>query len=238
MTGKLFILGVGPGDPELITVKAVRILGQVHEIFVPVSAQDRASLARSIAERYLGAHARVTELCFPMLCDAAAVQQGMQEHCSRIEAAVQQGSDAALLTLGDPGMYSTAWPIVSLISRHAPGIDIEIVPGIASYLHAAAQSCICLAEGDDVLSVVSGYAAPERIEAVVDSSDSVVFLKTFRQRQRLVDLLQKKGLDDRCTYVRRCGLSGQQIVCDLRSLDAECDYLSMIILKKGAQRPT
>jgi len=232
MTGKLFIVGVGPGDAELVTVKAARILGQVREIFVPVAEQGRESLAGSIAGQYLAPDARVTELCFPMAPDTAAAQQRRQEHCRRIEAVLRQGREAALLTLGDPCTYSTAWPIVQLMRRHAPDIAIEIVPGVTAYAHAAAQSFVCLAEGDDVLSILSGYAAPERVGAVVDGSDSVVFLKTYRQRQMLIDLLREKKLIDRCIYVRRCGLPGQEIVHDVRSLGSDCDYLSMIILKK------
>lgn len=237
MTGKLFIVGVGPGDAELMTVKAMRILGQVREIFVPVVEQGKESLACGIAQRYIAPDARVTELCFPMLSDEVKVQQSQHGHYCTIEAALRQGQDAALLTLGDPGTYSTSWPIVRLMRAHAPDIEVEVIPGVTSYAHAAAQCYVCLAERDEVLSIVSSYASAERLAAVIDRSDTVVFLKTYRQRQQLVDLLERKKLIDCCIYVRRCGLRDQEIVHDLRSLSNDSDYLSMIILKKQ-QRPS
>ncbi|MEI6127662.1 MAG: SAM-dependent methyltransferase, partial [Pseudomonadota bacterium] len=96
-------------------------------------------------------------------------------------------------------------------------------------------AAVPLAEGNEVLSVVSSYDDPVRLEAVIDASDTVVFLKTYKKRELIVGLLKKKGVLSQSIYIKRCGLDGEEIIRNLEKLPGAIDYFSMIILKK--QKP-
>lgn len=234
MAGKLFIVGIGPGDPELVTIRAAAILRTVQYVFIPLAGKGKESLAYAIAKNYIQQDAVISELTFAMVQDKDILHASYLENYRKLESVLRKDSDAALITLGDPGTYSTAWQIVALFKNRAPDILVEIIPGVTSYADAAARSEITLAEGNDILSVVSSYDSIERINTIIDSSDTVVFLKTYKKRSSVIELLKTKGLFERCIYIRRCGLRGEKIIHDLRQIPEDNDYFSMIILKKRA----
>jgi precorrin-2/cobalt-factor-2 C20-methyltransferase len=232
MAGKLFVVGVGPGDAGLITVKAAHIFETVKHVFVPVSGEGRSSLAYEISSRYISGNTNVTELLFPMQKNKDSIREHYIANFKKIEAVLRAGKDAAIITIGDPSTYSTAWPVLNLLREEASDIELEIIPGITSYAAGAASTGEALAEGNEIMSVVSSYDLPDRIEAVIDVSDTVVFLKTYKKRDIIVDLLRKKGLIEHCVYIKRCGLEGEEVIYNLDRLPEEIDYFSMFILKK------
>jgi len=232
MPGKLFVVGVGPGDPELVSIKAGQVLKTVKKIFIPVSEHGRDSLAYEVANHYIPADTTVSELVFPMTKDRRVLSQAYLENYQRIETVLRQGYDAALITIGDPGLYSTASQVVSLLRKHAPDIAVVTVPGINSFADAAARAGISLVEGNEIISVVSSYDNAERLSAVIDASDTLVFLKTYKKRAAILDILKKKDLLKKAIYIRRSGLKGEEIIQDMENLPEEIDYLSMIIVKK------
>lgn len=232
MTGKFYIVGVGPGESGLVTLKATRVLASVGHIFVPVSGMDRESLAYEIAQQYIPPGTSVTELLFPMADNKEMLKEKYMRNYKKIESLLRQGEDAALITIGDPSTYSTSWPVLNLVQDHAPDIEVEVIPGITSYAHGAARTAAALVEGNEILSVVSSYDSLERIEAVIDVSDTVVFLKTYKKRKMVIDLLAKLGMLNKCMYIKRCGLEGEEIIADLEKLPPDLEYFSMIILKK------
>ena len=232
MAGKLSIVGVGPGDPGLVTVKAARVLQTARYVFVPVAAAGKNSLAHEIAKQYIPPGTDVVELLFPMVRDRDQVQSHYFRNYEIIESVVRKGHDAAFLTIGDPCTYSTSWPLFTLFEGKAPDIQVEVVSGISSYADGAARAAENLAEGDEILSIVSAYDSLERINRVIDISDTVVFLKTYKERTRLLELIRKRDLMRQCIYIKRCGLEGQEIIDDLGNMPDDPDYLSMIILKK------
>jgi precorrin-2/cobalt-factor-2 C20-methyltransferase len=122
--------------------------------------------------------------------------------------------------------------VLNLLREEASDIELEIIPGITSYAAGAASTGEALAEGNEIMSVVSSYDLPDRIEAVIDVSDTVVFLKTYKKRDIIVDMLRKKGLSEHCIYIKRCGLEGEEVIYNLDRLPEEIDYFSMFILKK------
>jgi precorrin-2/cobalt-factor-2 C20-methyltransferase len=233
MPGKLFVIGVGPGDTGLVCIKAAEILQRVKKIFIPVSGQGRDSLAYEIANNYIPADTTVSELVFPMTTDRQALSRAYLENYERITTVLRQGYDTALITIGDPGMYSTASQVVSLLRKHAADITVETVPGITSFADAAARAGMPLVEGNEIFSVVSSYDDTERLAAILDASDTVVFLKTYKKRTAIIELLKKKNLLQKAVYIRRSGLDGEDILHDLEKLPEELDYLSLIIVKKN-----
>ena len=232
MAGKLYGIGVGPGDPELLTIKAVEILRRSEHIFTPMAKAGGASLAFDIARRYIPAATPVTQLLFPMVKDKQVLEQQWLKNYRAMETAVRAGQICAFITLGDPGTYSTFSVVMRYFRRFAPDIEIETVPGITSFAYAAARAGMPLVEGNETVSVVSANDSQERLERIIDSSDSVVFLKTYRQRERLLKMLKDRGLGDCCAYIQKCGLTGERVSRNLDGLLQNPEYLSLVILKK------
>ncbi|MCP4717532.1 MAG: precorrin-2 C(20)-methyltransferase, partial [Deltaproteobacteria bacterium] len=206
MNAKLYIVGIGPGDPDMITLKAVKLLERIDHVFVPISAPGRQSVALKITRAHIPESTPVTELVFPMIKDPAELLDHYRENYAHISTVLSTGASAALLTLGDPATYSTAWPIFDLARQDLPQDRIEIISGVTSFSYCAARAATKLAERNEIFTVVSAYDSPERIEAAIDTSDTVVFLKTYKKRNDLIDLLKKKNVADRCVYLKRCGL--------------------------------
>jgi len=232
MAGKLYGIGVGPGDPELLTIKAAEILKRCGHVFTPIAKEGGASVAFDIARRYIPAATPVTHLLFPMIKDKKVLEQQWMANHRVMEAAARAGQECAFITLGDSGTYSTFSVVRRYFKRFAPDIEIEAIPGITSFAYAAARAGMSLVEGNEIVSVVSANDSLERLERVIDSSDSVVFLKTYRQREQLLKMLKRRGLSDSCTYLQKCGLQGERVTRDLDALAQSPEYLSLVILKK------
>jgi len=235
MAGKLYGIGVGPGDPELMTVKAVEILKTVGHVFAPISRSNGASIAYDIAIKYIPSEIPVTSLLFPMLKDKEQLSGQWMENYRLIEQVVRKGVNCAFITLGDPSTYSTFAVMQRHFTQHAPDISIETIPGITSFSFAAAQAGMPLVEGNEILSIVSGNDSAERVAEIIDCADTVVFLKTYRNRDRLLKIIDEKGLTRSCIYVQKCGLDGEGIVHDVEKLAGNLEYLSLIVLKKHHQ---
>jgi precorrin-2/cobalt-factor-2 C20-methyltransferase len=232
MTGKFYIIGVGPGDPGLLTARSLELLQHSRRIFIPVSGEGRESLALDIIREHLSPGAAITELLFPMTHDRQIMEEAYRSNYSAISGVLHTGQDAVLVTIGDPATYSSAWQVLKLMKRHDPAVACEVVPGITSYAAAAARAGVQLAQGHETLMVVSSYSDARKLETLIDCADTVVFLKTYRRRGMILDVLRARGVLDRCIYIRRCGLTGEEIIRDLEALPDEVDYFSMIILKK------
>jgi len=233
MAGKLYIIGVGPGDPELLTLRALDILSKARRVFFPVSGEGRESLAFDIIQEIISPESSMTELVFPMSSDRQIMESAYRKNYLQVSAVLRTGDDAVLVTIGDPASYSTAWQIFKLVQTYAPEVVCEIVPGVTSYAAAAARAGIQLAQGSDSLTVVSSYNDPIKLEKIIDCSDTVVFLKTYRNRDVLIEMLRQRSLLANCVYIRRCGLSGEEIIRDFALLPRDADYFSMIIFKKA-----
>jgi len=235
MAGKLYGIGVGPGDPELMTIKAAEILKTAGHVFAPVSRSKGASIAHDIAKTYIPEQTPISFLLFPMLKDKKQLGGQWMENYRAIEQVVRQGVDCAFITLGDPNTFSTFAVMQRYFTRHAPDISIESIPGITSFSFAAAQAGVPLVEGNEILSIVSGNDSEERVAEIIDASDTVVFLKTYRNRDRLLKIINDKGLTRSCIYVQKCGMDGEGIVHDVEKLAGNPEYLSLIVLKKNCQ---
>jgi len=231
-TGILYGIGVGPGDPELVTLKALKVLKLVPHIFASCSTKNNYSLALNIIRSHLNG-AGIEHLPFPMTRDSRALQEAWEANARRVLEVLTAGSDAAFVTLGDPLTYSTFGYLLKTLKRLHPGLKIITIPGITSYAAAAALSHIPLTEGEETFYVVSGALGAARLREVIDKSDNIVMLKTYRHFDAIYQALEELNLLDRTTCISRCGLEGETVVEDLRSLKGRSlPYLSMIIIKK------
>ncbi|MFZ5450193.1 MAG: precorrin-2 C(20)-methyltransferase [Thermodesulfobacteriota bacterium] len=231
-TGTLYGIGVGPGDPELITLKALKVLHKVPHIFAACSTKNSYSLALGIVRCHLNG-AGIEHLPFPMSKDPQVLQEAWDQNARRVLEVLDGGSDAAFVTLGDPLTYSTFGYLLKTLKRLRPEVHIVTIPGITSYSAAAALTHIPLTEGEESFYLVSGALGAAKLKEVIDKSDNIVMLKTYRHFDEIYQTLEEKGLLDRTTCISRCGLDGETVVENLRDLKGRAlPYLSMIIIKK------
>jgi precorrin-2/cobalt-factor-2 C20-methyltransferase len=230
--GTLYGIGVGPGDPELITLKALKVLQVVPHIFASCSTKNTYSLALGIVRCHLNG-AGIEPLPFPMTKDPQVLASAWEQNARRVLEVLGTGSDAAFVTLGDPLTYSTFGYLLKTLKRLNPEVSIVTIPGITSYSAAAALTHIPLTEGEESFYLVSGALGAARLKEVIDKSDNIVILKTYRYFDEIYQVLEDMDLLDRTTCISRCGLEGETIVENLRDLKGrELPYLSMIIIKK------
>jgi precorrin-2/cobalt-factor-2 C20-methyltransferase len=231
-TGTLYGIGVGPGDPELITLKALKVLHRIPHIFASCSTKNSYSLALRIVRSHLNG-AGIEHLPFPMTKDARVLQEAWEYNARRVLEVLVTGVDAAFVTLGDPLTYSTFGYLLKTLKRLAPEVRIVTIPGITSYNAAAALTHIPLIEGEESFYLVSGALGAARLKEVIDKSDNIVILKTYRHFDDIYQTLEEMDLLDRTTCISRCGLEGETVVENLRDLKGRSlPYLSMIIIKK------
>ena len=231
--GTLFGIGVGPGDPDLITLKAAKVLKQVDVVFAAASTKNGYSLAEEIASTHLKEGVRFVRLGFPMTRDRKRLQTAWEENARTVVYTLRKGKDAAFVTIGDPMIYSTFGYIMRTIRKKYPDIPIEIIPGITSYQAAAAAAGEILAEAEESFTVISGAMGVKKLREVIDHTDRVVMLKVYREYKEIMDVLDQLDLLKGSVLVSRCGLDGERIVRNLEDgIDSAPPYLSLLLISK------
>jgi len=234
MVGTLYGIGVGPGDPELLTVKAVKVLGKVAHVFAAASSKNDYSLALDIVRDHLRPDVPVDQLAFPMTFNPDRLEDAWQANCERVVEVLKRGKNVAFLTLGDPLTFSTFIYLMRKIHQRLPDASIRTVPGITSFQAAAASANVPLAEGEESFTIISGAKGGSRLKEVIDVSDNVVLMKTYKHFPQILAQIEEAGLKDRCCFVSRCGLNGEIVERNFeRLLEIEQpNYLSLMIIKK------
>jgi precorrin-2/cobalt-factor-2 C20-methyltransferase len=232
--GKLYGIGVGPGDPDLLTLKAVKVLQQVSVVFTAASSKNDYSLALEIARPHIPADARVHPLAFPMTRDIAAKQAAWAANADIVADYLLQGRDAAFLTLGDSLTFSTFGYLLRQIGARYPDIPVETVSGITSYQAAAAALNMPLVEGEESLLVLSGAEGGNRLREQTCQPDNVVFMKAYRNIPSICEALDEAGMLGQAAGVVSCSLPGEELVRDVKTLlHREPNYWTLIIAKKS-----
>ncbi len=231
-TGKLFGVGVGPGDPELITVKAVRIIKEADIIFTAASSKNTYSLAVEIAAPYISGETRIEKLSFPMTKDEKETETAWIQNARQIAAVVKEGKTAIFLTLGDPTTYSTFGYILKKMACIMPEADIETIPGITSFHAASARMNRILVEGEQSLLITSGAYGGDRIRHI-NGVENVAIVKAYKNIQDINDALKETGLHHKSVAVSRCGRENENITQDVDTLvDKTPDYWTLILASK------
>lgn len=235
MLGTLFGIGVGPGDPELLTIKAARILREVSHVFAASSSKNDYSLAFSIVREHLREGTTVEQLAFPMTFKSEQLEDAWQANCEKVSEILEQGKDVAFLTLGDPLIYSTFAYLMRKVRKRLPQVSITVIPAITSFQAAAAYAGEPLVEGEEALTIVSGAKGANRLQDTADGAENVVIMKTYKHFQQILESIRDQGLEDRFCFVSRCGLDGQIVERDfekLAAMEQPPNYLSLMIVKK------
>jgi len=226
-------LGVGPGDPELITLKAARVLNSVDVVFAAASTKNSYSLAVTIAKPHIPDVTPIRMLRFPMTRDKEETEKAWHDHALTIIKELEQGHKVAFITLGDPMTYSTYGYILRSIQAMAPHWPVISIPGIASYQASAACLNTTLVEGEESLLITSGAKGGNRFRQLSEKPETVIFLKAYRNVQDIISALDKADRLENSVGVTNCGLPDQQITRDIREIEKRSpEYWTLIISKK------
>lgn len=237
--GTLYGIGVGPGDPELITVKGANVLSRCRHVFVPKARHASDSLALAIAQRYIDKTAEVRELVFPMTSDQAELSHRWGESAGEIIGVLEKGEDACFLTLGDPLLYSTYIYLLREIRARVPEIDVVTVPGVTAFSAAAALSEFPIGEAKEPVLVIPTADDLEEVRQSLKERGTVILMKIGKRLPDILNILEDAGLIDRSVFVSHAGMSSQRVETDLRNLrkeDAEAGYLSIILVHTEGER--
>jgi precorrin-2/cobalt-factor-2 C20-methyltransferase len=231
---KIYAVGVGPGDPELLTRKAERILREVPVICAPTANPVDSSYALSIVEQFLDrSRQEVIVQVFPMRKDQTGLAEFWETAAAEVAERVRQGNDVAFITIGDPFLYSTFLYLYRIFRERYPDIPVEVVPGISSITAAAVAAGLPLGLASERIAIIPAAFAEENLRQTLSDFDTVVLMKVSRVFDGIYSLLRELGLEHKAVFVSRVGAPEEEVVFDLETLVGQkLDYLSLLIVKK------
>jgi precorrin-2/cobalt-factor-2 C20-methyltransferase len=227
--GRLLGVGVGPGDPELLTLKAVRVL-QESPVIAYVSADGRPSTARRIAAPHLPEGQREINLALPMHPAPELARAAYDEAASRIGAELEEGRDVAVLCEGDPFVYGS---FAHLFDRLGESYPTEVIPGVVSFTAAAAAARAPLVRRMQSLAVLPATLPMEALAAHLAQVDAAAILKLGRHLGKVRELLDRMGVLHRAIYVEHASEDSQRVVRLVDLALEEAPYFSLILLPAG-----
>ena len=227
---RLVGVGVGPGDPELLTVKAVRVLREAELVLVPVMAPGEQGRAEAVVRAYVDAPERVVFA----LNDRGGVTErranAWDAAARRVAAAFEQGAGTvAFATIGDPNLYSTFTYLAQAVRGHAPGVAVETVPGVTAMQDLAARSGTVLAEGTEALRLLPLTAGTAGLRGALESGDTVVAYKFGQVADDVLTTVADAGRLEDAVYGARLGLPGED-VRRAAEIAGPVPYLSTLIV--------
>ena len=241
MAGTFIGIGVGPGDPELITIKAAKALKTVDVICVPKSHASKPSMALGMVRKILDKRqkpAEILELIFPMTKNEFNNRKLWVENAAIVAAKAKEGN-VAFITLGDPMLYSTFLYLYECVKETYPEVVLEIIPGVTSVSAAAASSKLPLAEKEEVVTIMPSDLNPALIEKTAKHADNIVFMKCAHRIKEFIPILLKAGFTENSTIalVKRCTLPEEKVLVgklsEVNQWDITEDYFSVAIVKKS-----
>lgn len=232
MKGCLYAVGLGPGDPALLTVAAVEILKKADRIIVP-KAKVKPSTAKDILTRALGADLPFHVMTFPMTRDKDELDEQWKRNTSELREMIKRGETVVFVTLGDISLFSTFFYLERELKCQYPSFPIKKIPGISSVQLAAVRFDLPLAQGDESYCVIPLPADLNKLSSYVDLHDSVVILKVGERLGELTQWLKREGLQNQASFVRRAGFPDEHLCLSMDMLDpGEKGYLSIVMIKK------
>ena len=230
MPGAFVGVGVGPGDPELLTVRALRALREADRIFSPTMAVDSVGRAESIV-RGADPAIRVERLVFAIRRDDDARSRAHHQAADRIVECLDAGENVAFITLGDPNVYSTFHHLARLVVEERPDTTVETVPGIMAFQDLASRAAIVVLDGTERLQLVSAVDGPGPVEeALADDDAAVIVYKGGRHLPAIAQRLAESGRLDGAVFGELLGLPGERIGPVKEHADAPAAYLATVVV--------
>ena len=238
MAGTLYVIGVGPGDSELLTLKAARLLREVSCICVPKGREEGSSLALSIVKEALHLDGKeIVEAHFPMRktkdsMHGTELDTKWNETAGAILSRLKKGIDVAFITLGDPTVYSTFFYLHDRLLELNPALTIEIIPGVSSINASASRAGISLSLADEKIAVVPAIYVQD-LKAALENFDTLVLMKVHKVFHDIRKRLDEANLVKNAVYVVRACMDHERVFRDIREVrDEDLDYFSLVIVKK------
>jgi precorrin-2/cobalt-factor-2 C20-methyltransferase len=233
--GTLYGVGVGPGAPDLITLRALNTLRRVPVLALPRSCDYGASKAWEIVKPSLGelAHQERLFLTFPMRKEPETLRPAWEIAFSAIGERLEQGLDVAFVTEGDPSLFSTFVYLLQEAPLRWPGVAVEVIPGVSSVAAVPAVTGVPLADGQERVAILPGTYGFEDLGTILRTFDTTVLMKIGPEMPGIIEVLEKEGLLDRAVYVSKATMREQRIVRDLRSVRTERgDCFAMVVVSR------
>ena len=195
LMAELTCVGCGPGDPELLTVKAVKAIKNADVIMCPTSKEGKESIAYSIISTIVDNSKKpeIVNLVFPMVKDKDILEDTWKKNTRTIAESVQSGKNVVYLTVGDPSLYSTWIYIHRELREKYPDVKINIIPGIVSMFAFASKVGISIAEGDETMAVIPACYDLGKVKETAKNCDTMIFLKDGRYFDQVISLLKEAG---------------------------------------------
>ena len=235
--GALYGIGVGPGDPELITVKGANLLKNCRNLFVPKARMKSESVAYAIIGNYVNGDTTVHELIFPMVTDKMELNKKWKESAEKIAEVLRTGSDACFVTLGDSLLYSTYIYLLRALKDVLPEAEIFTIPGVTAFSNVAALTNFPVGEAKEPVTIIPSSDDFTPLKDAIKRGGTVVLMKVGKRLQAVLEILEEASVIDDAVFVAYAGMEGQRIETDLRKLkdqSEETGYLSTILIHAGS----
>ncbi|VVC05251.1 S-adenosyl-L-methionine-dependent uroporphyrinogen III methyltransferase [uncultured archaeon] len=238
---ELTCVGCGPGDPDLLTVKAVKAIRNADMIICPTSKEGKDSIAYSIISSIIDSAKKpdVVNLVFPMVKDKETLEDTWEKNAKIISEKVKEGKNVVYLTVGDPSLYSTWIYLHRELKLKYPEIKITVIPGIVSMFAFASKVGISIAEGDETVAVIPACYDLSRVKETAKNCDTMIFLKDGRYFDQVITLLKEAGFPDSSLFAIAQDVgTNEEIVKKLTLGEVTKDtltskYFSIMVVKRA-----
>ncbi len=233
MSGTFYVVGVGPGDPELLTLKAVKRLQQAAIIYVPISRLSRQTWLSDAVQSHATTDCDIRPVEFSLGSDSQQRQDYWQWIATEIIAELRRGMEVAFVTLGDSLLYSTSIYLLRALRQQWREIPVEVVPGIAAYSHVAALTEFAIGEGEQPVTILPTVMDRDALREGIKKGGTLVLMKIGKRLPQIIDLLDEFELLEHAVFVARAGLPDQRIETDLNNLrgaDDKAGNLAVILV--------
>ncbi|GJQ24028.1 precorrin-2 C(20)-methyltransferase [Candidatus Brocadia sapporoensis] len=230
--GNFHGIGLGPGDPELLTLKAIHVIQGADRIFVPKSDTKEESMALEIVKDYVE-EKKIIEQIYPMTKDKSLLNTAWRKAAEEVCTEIRNGYDVAYLTLGDPMTFSTYIYLLRYLLTMLPEHAIHTVPGITSYNAAACMANYPLLTGDERMAVIPMPKDITELRPILETFDTVVLMKVAKKLDEVIQLLEEINLTEHALFASYIGQKNAYLTYDLVSLKGSGrGYMSVLIVKR------
>ncbi len=234
---RLYGVGVGPGAPDLLTLRAVAVLREAAVVAAPRRSAEDDSIALRIAREAVGEPAgqETLLLTFPMSRDPAVRRTAREAAARAVAERLGRGLSVAFVTEGDPLVYSTFLDLLGEAPRAFPGFPVEVVPGVSSITAVAAAACVPLADGEGKLAVLPAPAALEGLGRLAREFETLVLLKAGPVLSDLRAALAREGLLSRAVLVSQASTPRERVVRDLAAFEERAGYFCTVLISRAPE---
>lgn len=233
MNGKLYGVGVGPGDPELLTLQALKVINMADIIAVPKTDGQTLSALKIVQAACDLSGKEILEVYMPMTRADAVLKENHQKGAAQLRPRLAAGQNIAFLTLGDPSIYSTYIYLHRQIL--AAGFEARLIPGVPSFCAVAARLNDCLCSGGEALHIIP--ASHQGLEDYLEWQGTKVLMKSGEAFPEVRTALAAKGLLAKTAMVERCGMDGEKVYGDLSDVQGNPSYFTIIVVKDKESEP-